>query len=86
MPAYLYKLGFFPQTFFCAKENGNFVKMQLEIPFSNEKKHHLFIFFQTLANSELAQLNPNTTTETEIKQAFCRDFAKVQRSYEVNIN
>merc|ERR1712018_474572 len=36
---------------------------------------------ETLENSELAQLNPNTTTEKEIKQAFCRDFAKVQRSY-----
>ena len=42
-------------------------------------------FFKTLENSELVKLNPNTTSENDMKQAFCRDFAKVQRYYEVNL-
>ena len=44
-----------------------------------------FVFFKTLENSELVKLDPNTTTKEDMKQAFCRDFAKVQRYYEVNL-
>ena len=41
---------------------------------------------ETLASSELTKLDPNNTSEVEIKQAFCRDMARVTRSYEVNIS
>jgi len=37
---------------------------------------------ETLATSELTKLDPNETTTDEIRQAFCRDIARVARSYE----
>ena len=39
--------------------------------------------FQTLATSELAKLDIEQTNPDQIKQAFCRDMARVTRSYEV---
>ena len=41
--------------------------------------------FQTLATSELAKLDIEQTNPDEIKQAFCRDMARVTRSYEVSV-
>ena len=41
--------------------------------------------FQTLATSELAKLDIEQTNPNEIKQAFCRDMARVTRSYEVSV-
>jgi hypothetical protein len=35
----------------------------------------------TLADSELTKINPNTTSEKEIKAAFCREIAKTARVY-----
>jgi hypothetical protein len=35
----------------------------------------------TLADSELTKLNPNTTTEKEIKATFCREIARTARVY-----
>ena len=40
---------------------------------------------ETLANSELAELNPNTTSKEDMRKAFCRDVARVARSYESNL-
>jgi len=37
---------------------------------------------ETLATSELSALNPNKTSEEDLKKAFCRDMARVARSYE----
>jgi hypothetical protein len=36
---------------------------------------------ETLANSELTKLNPNTTSKEEIKAAFCREVARTARIY-----
>ena len=35
----------------------------------------------TLADSELTKINPNTTSEKDIKAAFCREIAKTARVY-----
>jgi hypothetical protein len=35
----------------------------------------------TLADSELTKINPNTTTEKEIRAAFCREVARTARVY-----
>jgi hypothetical protein len=43
------------------------------------------ILFQTLATSELASLDINKTSSEDIRHAFCRDIARVARSYEVKI-
>merc|ERR1719323_267713 len=40
---------------------------------------------ETLATSELAELNPNTTSKDDMRKAFCRDVARVARSYESNL-
>merc|ERR1719228_2363705 len=37
---------------------------------------------ETLSSSELTKLDPNETSTDEIRQAFCRDIARVARSYE----
>jgi len=37
---------------------------------------------ETLSSSELSKLNPNETSPEEIRGAFCRDVARVSRSYE----
>jgi len=37
---------------------------------------------ETLSSSELSKLNPNETSPDEIRGAFCRDVARVSRSYE----
>ena len=42
-----------------------------------------FFPIQTLSSSELSKLDPNETSTDEIRQAFCRDIARVARSYEV---
>ena len=39
-----------------------------------------------MSSSELSKLNPNETTPDEIRGAFCRDVARVSRSYEVTID
>ena len=41
---------------------------------------------ETLANSELATMNPNTTDKDDMRRAFCRDVARVARSYEVRFS
>merc|ERR1719323_2836036 len=40
---------------------------------------------ETLATSELAELNPNTTSKDDMRKAFCRDVARVARSYDNNL-
>jgi len=37
---------------------------------------------ETLESSELTKLDPNNTSPDEIKQTFCKDMARVTRSYE----
>lgn len=37
---------------------------------------------ETLATSELGGINPNETNPEDLRQAFCRDMARVARSYE----
>ena len=39
----------------------------------------------TLEGSELVELNPNTTSKDDMRKAFCRDIARVARSYESNL-
>ena len=39
----------------------------------------------TLDTSELATLNPNTTTDEELRTVFCKDFARVAKSYEESL-
>ena len=38
----------------------------------------------TLADSELTKLDPNKTSEVEIKQTFCQEIKKVSAKFEVN--
>lgn len=40
---------------------------------------------ETLASSELSSLDPNATKPEDMRQAFCRDMARVARSYEQNL-
>ncbi len=35
----------------------------------------------TLADSELTRINPNTTTETEMRETFCREIVKTVKRF-----
>ena len=68
------------------KHSNTYILMDVSKNVLLNCSYKIFFSLQTLSSSELSKLNPNETTPDEIRGAFCRDVARVSRSYEVTID